>query len=105
MRMPPSTSPVAPPAAVIAAKTAIARWRAGPSGKVVTTSESAVGEAIAAPSPWTTRAAINSVGLPARPPASDETAKRPTPIMSIRRRRSRSPRRPPSSRKPPKVRT
>ena len=66
--------------------------------------ESAAGEAIAAPRPWTARAMISQVSLAASPPASEATEKSAIPIMKTRRRPKKSASRPPSSRKPPKVR-
>ena len=56
---------------------------------------------IAAPRPWTARAAISAPIEPAKPQTSDAAEKRAIPIMNMRRRPSRSPARPPSSRKPP----
>jgi len=71
--------------------------------KVVVMIESAAGEMMAAPRPWTARAAISCASLPDRPPASEARPNRINPLMNIRRRPRRSASRPPSSRKPPKV--
>jgi hypothetical protein len=78
--------------------------RSVPSAKVVVMIESAAGETIAPPRPWTPRATISQPSDWARPPASDAREKRIRPRMNIRRRPIRSARRPPRSRKPPKVR-
>ncbi len=94
---------MAAPAPDMAPYTAIARLRFGPAGKVVVISDSAVGEAMAAPTPCRTRAAISQVSLWARPPRPEAKAKSSTPMMNILRRPSRSPERPPSSSRPPKA--
>ena len=77
--------------------------RSGPSGKVVEMIERAVGVMIAAPAPWTTRAASSAAGDQASPHMSDAAVKNRTPVMNRRRRPSRSAARPPSSSRPPKV--
>lgn len=56
-RMPPASSPIAPPPADTAANTPKARLRSGPSRKVVLIRASDVGEAIAPPTPCSARAA------------------------------------------------
>ena len=61
------------------------------------------GEMSAAPTPWTARAAISIAEPFARPHASEAATKIANPDMSIRRRPNRSPARPPSRRRPPKV--
>jgi hypothetical protein len=71
---------------------------------MVVTSDSAAGEMIAAPRPWTARAATSHTSDWARPPAREATENSTRPAMKTRRRPSRSARRPPRSRKPPKVR-
>ena len=64
VRMPPSSTPAAPPEPATAPQTPSARLRSAPSAKVVVTSDSAAGEMIAAPRPWTARAAMSQhVGL------------------------------------------
>src|SRR4051795_8779836 len=102
---PPSSTPAAPPLPATAPHTPSALLRSAPSRKVVATIESAAGERIAAPRPWTARAAISCPELLASPPASEARAKSTSPNMKTRRRPSRSARRPPSRRKPPKVST
>ena len=105
VRTPPSSTPAAPPAPATAPQTPSALLRSEPSRKVVVTIESAAGERIAAPRPWTARAAISVPSLSAKPPAREASAKSTSPPMNTRRRPSRSASRPPSSRKPPKVST
>ena len=61
--------PVVAPAAVVAGQIAGARFRAGPSGFIVVSSDSAAGETIAPAAPRTTRAVIRMTGHCARPPA------------------------------------
>ena len=51
VRMPPSSTPAAPPAPATAPQTPSALLRSAPSRKVVVTIESAAGERIAAPRP------------------------------------------------------
>ncbi|OJU83561.1 MAG: hypothetical protein BGO11_04925 [Solirubrobacterales bacterium 70-9] len=102
---PPSSTPAAPPEPATAPHTPSALLRSAPSLKVTATIERAAGERIAAPSPWTARAAISWPESAASPPASEASAKRTSPAMKRRRRPSRSASRPPSRRQPPKVRT
>ena len=59
MRTPPSSTPAAPPEPATAPQIPSALLRSAPSLKVVATIESAAGERIAAPRPWTARAAIS----------------------------------------------
>ena len=59
VRIPPSSTPAAPPAPATAPQTPSARLRSSPSAKVVVMIESAAGETIAAPSPWRARAPIS----------------------------------------------
>jgi hypothetical protein len=77
--------------------------RSGPSGKVVEMIERAVGVMIAAPTPWTTRAASSAAGDQPSPHTSDAAVNNRTPVMNRRRRPSRSAARPASSNRPPKV--
>ena len=65
--------------------------------------ESVAGEMIAAPTPCTARAPTSTPIEPASPQTSDAAEKTTIPTMNIRLRPSRSPARPPSSRKPPNV--
>jgi hypothetical protein len=71
--------------------------------KSIISSESATAETTAPPSPWTARAAIRNSCDEATPHASEAAVKRPMPDRNMRRWPKRSPSRPPSSRKPPKV--
>jgi hypothetical protein len=77
--------------------------RSGPSWNVVVNNESAVGAMMAAEIPCTTRDPMSTGPDHASPHVNDEAANRPAPIMNMRRRPSRSAKRPPSSRKPPKL--
>ena len=103
VRIPPSSTPAAPPAPATAPQMPSARLRSAPSANVVVMIDSAAGETIAAPRPWTARAAISHVSDCARPPASEASENTTSPSMNIRRRPSRSAIRPPSSKKPPNV--
>ena len=100
---PPTSGPIASASAEIPAQMPIAvpRWRGG---KVTVMIERVAGFISAAPSPWTTRAAISRFALPARPQASDEPVKMMRPATKIRRRPSRSASLPPVSMNAPKVR-
>src|SRR3954447_9371907 len=53
---------------------AMARVRCGPSGKLVDSNSSVDGASVAAPTPWTARAAIIPAGECASPTASEATA-------------------------------
>jgi len=77
--------------------------RSAPSANVVVMIDSAAGETIAAPRPCTARATISHASDCARPPASEASENRISPVMNMRLRPSRSASRPPSSRKPPNV--
>jgi hypothetical protein len=101
---PPATIPVVAPAAVMACQMASARFRAGPSGRVVVSSDRAAGETTAPAAPWATRAMISITGHCASPQPSDATPNRIRPAVRRRRRPSRSARRPPASSSEPKVR-
>ena len=102
---PPTISPITEPTPVIAAKIAVAALRAGPFGKVVAISASAVGEAIAAPTPCNSRAVTRVASFQANPHRIDAMVNRATPTTNVRLRPITSPRRPPSSIRPPKVST
>ena len=82
---------------------AMARVRAAPSVKVVVSSASVAGAAIAAPTPWSARAPSSQPSDCASPPSNDVAVKSPRPAMNTRRRPSRSPARAPSSSRPPNV--
>jgi hypothetical protein len=71
VRIPPSSTPAAPPAPAIAPQIPSARLRSAPSANVVVMIDSAAGDTIAAPRPWTARAVISQVSDCARPPASE----------------------------------
>jgi hypothetical protein len=99
---PPRKNPLMPPAAAAAVQTPRARARSGPLGKVVVSSDSAAGTAIAAPSPWRARAPSSIAGALARPQASEATVNSASPMANSRRRPYRSAARPASNNKPPK---
>ena len=100
---PPTIRPNALPPIAIAAQTPSAFARSAPSWKVVVMIASAAGEMNAAPSPCSPRQAMSIPELWARPLSSDATVKTTRPKRNSRLRPSRSPARPPSSRKPPKT--
>jgi hypothetical protein len=100
---PPATIPAVAPAAVVACQMDSARFRAGPSGFVVVSSDSAAGETIAPAAPWTIRAMISMTGHWASPQASEASANRVSPTISRRRWPSWSARRPPTSSSEPNV--
>ena len=64
---PPASTPTAAPAPPSAPQIPSALLRSAPSSKVVMTIESAAGEMIAAPRPWTARAPIRTPSELARP--------------------------------------
>jgi hypothetical protein len=101
--MPPASRPMAAPDPDTAANTPNARLRSGPSLKLVVISASAVGEAIAPPTPCRARAASSQPDEVARPPSSEARVNSRMPEMNTRRRPRMSPARPPSSSSPPKV--
>ena len=78
-----------------------ARFRIGPSGNVVVSSDMLAGAVNAAAAPLTNRAAISRPGLLTRPPNADTSAKTARATRKTRRRPSRSAARPPSSNSPP----
>ena len=84
-------------------KIPIALARSAGSVKSVMISESATADTSAPPSPWTARAPTSMPCVVARPHASEAAVKSAIPARNIRRCPSRSPRRPPSRRKPPNV--
>src|SRR5436190_1651639 len=103
VRIPPKSTPAAAPLPPIAPQMPSALLRSEPSPNVVVMIASVAGEMIAAPRPWTARAAISTPIEFARPHAREAAEKTAIPIMNMRLRPSRSPARPPSSRKPPKA--
>ena len=98
---PPRTRPTAAPPMAIAAQTASALARSAPSANVVAMIESAAGEISAAPRPCKAREPMSMPSVEARPSSSDAPVKMTSPIRNSRLRPSRSPARPPRSRKPP----
>ena len=103
VRIPPRSTPAAPPAPTTAPQIPSARLRSAPSANVTVMIDSAAGDTIAAPRPWAARAASSHSSDCAIPPANEASENSTNPSMNIRRRPSRSAMRPPSSRKPPKV--
>ena len=101
--MPPNRTPAAAPTPPTAPQTPSAMLRSRPSWKVVTRIESAAGEMIAAPRPWSARKPISDASLQASPQGASRAVKSDEPAMKTRRRPSRSAERPPSRRKPPKM--
>ena len=100
---PPISHAAVPPTAPVEPHSPSALLRSPPSGKVVITSDSAVGVMIAAATPCTARAMSRVSLVPASPAPSEASANRAVPAMNIRRRPSRSEARPPSSSNPPKL--
>ena len=100
--MPPSSTPATAPKAPTAPQAPSAVLRSLPSANVVVRIERAAGEMIAAPRPWSARAAISAPSLHARPDNSDATVNTTMPTRNTRRRPRRSAARPPSRRNPPK---
>ena len=74
-------------------------------GPVVQATADAVGEAIAAPTPCSSRAMTSVASSQATPQSTEAMVNRATPTMKVRLRPMTSPRRPPSSMRPPKVNT
>ena len=83
----------------------VAALRAGPLGKVVATRARPVGLAMAAPTPCNNRAMTRVVSSQATPHSTEAMVNSATPAMKVRLRPMVSPSRPPSSIRPPKVRT
>src|SRR3954451_21847302 len=77
--------------------------RSGPSRKLVVSSASDDGAAIAAPTPCSARAPSSHAWLCANPPASDASVNSAMPKTNVRRRPRMSPMRAPSSSSPPNV--
>ena len=103
VRIPPSSTPAAPPEPAMAPQIPSALLRSGPSSNVVTRIASAAGETIAAPTPWIARAMIRDSSESANPHAAEASENSSKPAMKMRLRPSRSAARPPSSSRPPKV--
>ncbi len=77
---------MAAPTPDMAANTENARLRSGPAGNVVVISASAVGEAMAAPTPCSPREPSSMASFCATPPRAEATANKVTPAMKMRRR-------------------
>jgi hypothetical protein len=103
VRTPPSRTPIEPPPDATKPKTPIAFARSAGSVKSVMMSDSATAETIAPPTPCTARAPTSTPCEAARPHATDANVKSAIPARNIRRCPTRSPSRPPRSRKPPNV--
>ena len=101
---PPNRAPAAPPPAATALHTPNALARARWSVNVTVRMVSVAGDRMAAPTPWSERAAIRVAWSVANPPSRLAAVKRPSPTRKMRRRPYRSASRPPSSSSPPKVR-
>ena len=71
------------PTPVMAANTAVAALRAGPLGKVVAISARPVGDAIAAPTPCSSRAMTNVVSSHAMPHRIEAMVNSATPTMKV----------------------
>ena len=104
VRIPPISTPAAAPSPPTAPQAPSAMLRSRPSRNVVVRMDSAEGVIVAAPSPWSARAAISDSSLHASPQRSEPTEKMTRPAMNTRLRPRMSARRPPSRRKPPKTR-
>jgi hypothetical protein len=104
VRTPPASTPMAAPEPAMAPRMPRALLRSEPSRNVTETIEKTDGARIAPPRPCSARNAMSMPDEVARPQASEKRANAPRPTMKSQRRPSRSPTRPPRSRKPPKVR-
>ena len=98
---PPISHAVVAPTPPSAPQIPRALLRSAPSVKVVEMMDRAVGVMIAAPAPWSTRAASSAAGVQARPQSSEAAVNSAIPVMNTRRRPSRSAARPPTSSSPP----
>ena len=92
-----------PPPEATKPKIPIAFARSAGSVKSVIISDSATAETTAPPTPWTALAATRTPCEFASPQPTEARVKSAIPIRNSRRWPKRSPSRPPSSRKPPKV--
>src|SRR5919198_1100711 len=100
---PPAITPTVAPPAPRPPQIPSALLRSAPSGNMFITSDRAAGSMIAAPMPWTARAAIMKPAPVASAAASDAALNSASPSIRTRRRPSRSAARPPSSKNPPNV--
>lgn len=87
---PPSSGPSGTASPVTAVNVPSTRGRSA-GGNATLSSASATGITMAAPAPWTARAAINHPAPVARAHAADAAVNNPRPAMNTRRRPSRSP--------------
>ena len=97
MRTPPTSGPIATAPPTVAPQIPIALARSRPSNSWAI-SASAVANIAAAPAPWRPRATLSSVGSPESPQASEATMNSAKPKLKTRRRPSRSPIEPATSR-------
>ena len=102
---PPISGPNASAIAPIAVQMPIAAVRSLACVNVAMMTASVVGTSSAAPRPWTTRAAIRTAPLPARPAPSEASVKITVPAKNSRRLPKTSEVRPPTSSKPAKTST
>ena len=100
---PPSRTPTAPPPDITKPKTPIAFARSPGSVNRPMIRDSATAETAAPPRPWIARPTTSSPAEGASPQATEATVNDTTPPRKTRLLPSRSPKRPDSSRKPPKV--
>ncbi|GAA3108153.1 hypothetical protein GCM10017687_20420 [Streptomyces echinatus] len=98
---PPATMPMVKPSDSSVPEMPRARSRAGPSGKVVVSSDMPAGTIAAAARPCSARPARKDAGSQASVASSEAAPNRPRPVRSSLRRPYRSPMRPNRSRKPP----
>ena len=91
---PPTSGPIANEPPIVAPQTAIAPARSFGSWKAVPSRASATANRIAAPSPWTARAAISISMFPAAAHTTEVTVKSTRPTTNSRLRPSRSARKP-----------
>lgn len=101
VNVPPSRSPIEPPAAAVKLKTPIAFARSSPSSNIVTIIARITEDAMAPPSPCTKRAATKSSRVHATPQSSDASVNVTRPAIKTRLLPIKSPRRPASSNRPP----
>ena len=103
VRTPPASRPIDAPAAATKLYRLIARVRSAGSVNIVTIIPRMTAEVIAPPRPWMNRDAMRTGPLGLIPQTSEASVKTVRPTRKMRRRPSRSPRRPASSRTPPKA--
>ncbi len=101
VKMPPASSPTAPPAEATKAKIPMARAMSRCSGNRVTITPRITADVSAPPTPCTNRAAISMPCDWASPHAIEATVKMASPARKTSRRPARSPSRPASSSRPP----